>query len=80
MVLSAHDANDVRLLRQAMITFFEASMVEAELVVPYDKQGLLAEVYENARIIAEDYEEGSARLRVRGPPAAIAKLQRAFER
>jgi GTP-binding protein HflX len=55
-------------------------MVEAELVVPYDKQGLLAEVYENARIIAEDYEEGSARLRVRGPPAAIAKLQRAFER
>ncbi len=80
MVLSAHDANDVRLLRQAMITFFEASMVEAELVVPYDKQGLLAEVYENARVIAEDYEEGSARLRVRGPPAAIAKLQRAFER
>ncbi|MGA3119412.1 MAG: GTPase HflX [Polyangiaceae bacterium] len=79
MVLSAHNPGDVRLLREAIITFFETSMVEAELVVPYDRRGLLAEVYENARVIAEDYEEGAARLRVRGPSAAIARLRRAFE-
>ena len=32
-------------------------MVEDELVMPYAKQGLLGEVYENARVLSEDYDE-----------------------
>jgi len=79
IALSAHDAQDVAALRQAIVLFFEASMVEVELVVPYAKHGLLADVYESARVVAEDHEESGTRLRVRGLPAAIAKLQRALE-
>jgi GTP-binding protein HflX len=79
IVLSAHDANDVAALRATIVDFFEASMVEAELVVPYTKQGSLADVYENARVVAEHYEESATRLRVRGLPGAIARLQRTFE-
>jgi GTP-binding protein HflX len=78
IVLSAHDADDIAALRQTIVAFFEGSMVEAELVVPYAKHGLLADVYESARVVAEDYEESGTRLRVRGLPAAIARLQRAF--
>jgi GTP-binding protein HflX len=79
IVLSAHDANDVAALRATIIDFFEASMIEAELVVPYTQQGSLADVYENARVVAEHYEESATRLRVRGLPGAIARLQRTFE-
>ena len=32
-------------------------MVEDELVVPYAKQALLGEVYENARVVAEEYDD-----------------------
>ena len=47
--------------------------------MPYSRQALLGDVYESARVVAEDYDESGTRLRVRGLPAAIARLRRAFE-
>ena len=79
ILLSAHDAGDIAALRETIVSFFETSMVEEDLVVPYSRQALLGEVYESARVVAEDYDESGTRLRVRGLPAAIARLRRAFE-
>ena len=79
IVLSAHDASDVTALRQTIVDFFETQMVDEELVVPYAKQSLLGEVYENARVVSEDYDETGTRLLVRALPAALARLRRAFD-
>ena len=76
ILLSATSAPDVAALRETIIAFFEASMVEDELVLPYAKQGLLSEVYENARVLSEDYDATGRIFRVRGLPAAIARLRR----
>ena len=78
ILLSAHDAGDVAALRQTLIDYFEASMVDEELVVPYAKQALIGDVYESARVLSEDYDESGTRMRVRALPAAIAQLRRAF--
>jgi GTP-binding protein HflX len=78
IILSAHDPSDVTTLRQTIIDFFEASMVDEDLLVPYSKQGLVGQVYENTRVLSEDYDETGTRLRIRALPAAIAKLRRAF--
>lgn len=78
IVLSAKEPSDIAALRQIIVDFFESSMVEEELVIPYSKQGRLGEVYESARVVAEEYDETGTRLRVRGLPAALAKLRRAF--
>jgi GTP-binding protein HflX len=45
-------------------------------VLPYAKQGLLSEVYENARVLSEDYDSTGRILKVRGLPGAIARLRR----
>jgi GTP-binding protein HflX len=79
MLVSAHDARDVTRVREAVLAFFEARMVDETLLVPYAKQGLLGEVYESARVVSEEYDESGTRLTVRGLPAAIARLRRAFE-
>jgi GTP-binding protein HflX len=79
MLVSAHDAKDVTRVRDAIVAFFEAKMMEETLVVPYGKQGLLGDVYESARVVSETYDESGTRLTVRGLPAAIARLRRAFE-
>jgi GTPase len=78
LVLSAHDPADVAALRQAILEFFEAAMVDEELVVPYAKQALVGDVYESARVLGESYDEEGTRLRVRALPAALARLRRAF--
>jgi GTPase len=79
MLVSAHDPAEVTRLRASIIDFFETSMVEETLLVPYAKQGLLGQVYENARVVAEEYDEIGTRMTVRGLPAAIARLRHAFE-
>jgi GTP-binding protein HflX len=75
-LLSATSPEDVAALRETIITFFEAAMVEDQLVLPYAKQGLLSEIYENARVLSEDYNTIGRIIKVRGLPGAIARLQR----
>jgi GTP-binding protein HflX len=78
IMLSAHAPGDVSALRETIIGFFEAAMVEDVLVLPYAKQGLIGEVYESARVLSETYDETGRVLQVRGLPGAIARLQRSL--
>lgn len=76
--LSAHAPEDVSKLRDTLIAFFDASMVEAELVIPFSRQNRIGEVYENARVVSESYDEHGRTLRVRALPGAMARLQQTF--
>ena len=76
ILLSAKSPEDVAALRETIIGFFEAAMVDDQLVLPYAKQGLLNDVYENARVLSEDYDATGRIMKVRGLPGAIARLQR----
>jgi GTP-binding protein HflX len=76
ILLSAKSPEDVAALRETIIAFFEAAMVEDQLVLPYAKQGLLGEVYENVRVLSEDYDTTGQIMKVRGLPGAIARLRR----
>jgi len=79
VLLSAHRPDDVAKLRLAIIQFFEASMVEAHLMIPYASQGRIGEVYEHTTVLNEEFDEHGRKLRVRGLPAAIARLTRDFQ-
>jgi len=76
ILLSAKSPQNVAALRETIIAFFEASMVEDEFVLPYGKQGLLGEVHEHARVLSEDYDTKGRIMKVRGLPGAIAHLRR----
>ncbi|RKH26093.1 GTPase HflX [Corallococcus praedator] len=79
LMLSAHQPDDVVMLRKNIIAFFESSMVEADLVIPYARQGRISEVYEHTTVVSQAYDESGSRLRVRGLPGAIAKLTQSFQ-
>jgi GTP-binding protein HflX len=76
ILLSAKSPADVAALRKTIITFFEAAMVDDQIVLPYAKQGLLGDVYDNARVLSEDYDTIGRIMKVRGLPGAIARLRR----
>ncbi|MBZ4377030.1 GTPase HflX [Corallococcus sp. AS-1-6] len=79
LLVSAHRPDDVAGLRREVIAFFEASMVEADLVIPYARQARIGEVYEHTTVVSQAYDETGSRLRVRGLPGAIARLTRSFQ-
>ncbi len=76
ILLSVKSREDVAALRETIIAFFEAAMVEDQIVLPYAKQGLLGDVYENARVLSEEYDAAGRIMKVRGLPGAIARLRR----
>src|SRR5664280_162478 len=76
ILLSAKSPADIAALRETIIAFFEAEMVDDQLVLPYARQGRLSDVYENARVLSEDYDTAGRILKVRGLPGAIARLRR----
>jgi GTP-binding protein HflX len=75
ILLSARDPADIATLRQTITRFFEEAMADEELLIPYDKQRLLGAVYEEARVLSEEYDERGARLRVRALPATLERLR-----
>lgn len=75
ILLSAKREGDVAKLRETLVAFFEEAMVEGEIVVPYGRQNVLGEVWEEARVLGEDYDEVGARFRVKAHPVVLARLQ-----
>ena len=78
LLTCAKDPRDIAMVRQSILAFFEAAMVEGELVVPYDRQYLLNDVHAAARVLAESYDEAGARVRVLTDQATLARFQRAL--
>ncbi|NPD68735.1 GTPase HflX [Lichenicola cladoniae] len=78
ILLSAHAPEDVSALRDTIIAFFEAEMVDDVLVLPYAKQGMIGEIYESARVLSEEHDEIGRVLKVRGLPSAITRLRRSL--
>jgi GTP-binding protein HflX len=78
ILLSAHLPEDVSALRDTIIAFFEAAMVEEVLMLPYAKQGLIGEIYDSVRVLSEVHDETGRALTVRGLPGAIIRLQRSL--
>jgi GTP-binding protein HflX len=78
ILISAKSPQDVAMLRETIVAFFEAAMVDDELVLPYTKQSLLGEIHDNARVLSEEFDADGRILKVRGLPGAIARLRTAL--
>ncbi len=76
IMLSAHAPEDVAALRETIVAFFETTMVDDELVLPYNKQGTIGDIYESARVLSESHTETGRILQIRSLPATIARLKR----
>jgi GTP-binding protein HflX len=79
LLLSSRSPADVAALRERIVAFFQRDMVEAELVVPYAQQRVVAEAHASAHILEECHDEHGTRLRLRAAPEVLARLRRALE-
>lgn len=80
LLVSARIPADVARLRAALIDFFDEGAEEAELVVPYGKQPLVAQIHERARVLSETWDEEGAHLVVRAQPVELDKLRSLLRR
>jgi len=73
--ISAKNPADVAAVRARVVDFFETEFVEAELVVPYDRQRWVSEMHEAGRVLEERYEERGVVVRLRADARTLEKLR-----
>jgi GTP-binding protein HflX len=73
--ISARAPEDVATVRSRIIGIFEAGYDEVEVVVPYDRQGVLSEMHDGGRVVEERWEESGVAVRWRAEPEAIARIR-----
>ena len=78
--VSAHDPADVASMRERVIALFEATYEEVEILVPYDRQGVLSEMHEAGRVADERYDESGVTVRFRAEPETIARVRSVLAR
>jgi GTP-binding protein HflX len=76
VALSAKNKDDVRRLRELIVTHFEQDMAEQQLLIPYEKSNLLGEIRKSMRVVQEVHGEDGTTLLVRGYPEAIARIKK----
>jgi GTP-binding protein HflX len=74
-MISAHDKQDVRFVRDRLVAFFDGEPVEASLFVPWAKHGLVQRIRDAGRVISEEHGEEGTSFVVSAPPAAIDRLR-----
>jgi 50S ribosomal subunit-associated GTPase HflX len=50
-------------------------MAEVELVVPYGKEGVLADIRKNIHVLSESYEEKGVCLKIKATPGTVTALK-----
>jgi GTP-binding protein HflX len=78
IVMSARRADDVTLLRAAIVEFFRGGLVEAELFLPWSAQQQRSQIFANCEVLEERADEAGAFLRVRGERQAVNDLCEKF--
>jgi GTP-binding protein HflX len=78
IVMSARRAENVALLREAIVDFFRQDQVEAELFLPWSAQQQRGQIFANCEVLEERADEEGAFLRVRGERETVARLKEQF--
>src|SRR5579863_412458 len=76
IAMSALNPKDIEALRTRLVSFFLDNMDQAELVVPYGKEGVLAEIRKNIQVLSESYEEKGVYLKIKANPGTVTALKR----
>jgi GTP-binding protein HflX len=76
LLMSVFVPKDVHALRGKIIDFFVLGLPEVELVVPYDKQGVIGDIRQNVHVVREDYQEDGLHLKVKADPKMVTALKK----
>jgi GTP-binding protein HflX len=74
--LSTRSKEDVKALRERIMTHFESDMIDEEFRIPYTAQAVLGEIRARMRIVSEEYTGEGLTIRVRSTPGNLALIKR----
>ena len=75
IAMSALNPKDIEALHSRIVSFFLDNMAQVELLVPYGKEGVLADIRKNIHVLSESYEEKGVCLKIKANPGTLTALK-----
>ncbi len=76
VMLSTRDKEDLRMLRDQIMAFFEENMKDQDVFIPFTAQGIIGEIRARMRVLSESYDEKGVTLKVRATEENLAHIQK----
>jgi GTP-binding protein HflX len=73
--LSTRSPEDLKLLREKILSYFEEDMVDEDIFVPYHAKGIIGEIRAQMRVLSEKYDENGVQLRVRASQDKLKRIK-----
>lgn len=79
LFLSTRNPDDLKMLREWLISRFEENMIDVDFLVPYSTKGAVGEIRSRLRVITEDHNEKGFLFKVRGKEQDISQIRSKFK-
>ncbi len=76
IMISTRDSNDLEMLRGKIMSYFESTMLDEDLFIPYTVQGVIGEIRTKMRVLAESYTDKGVTLKVRSSIENLAAIKK----
>jgi GTPase len=76
VLLSTRSKEDVKALRERIMTYFESDMIDEEFCIPFTAQEVIGEIRARMRILSEEYTAEGLKIRVRSTPENLSFIKK----
>ena len=76
IMISTRDKDDLKRMRDKIMSYFETDMIDEDIFVPYTVQGVIGEIRSKIRVLSESYNENGVTLRVRSSENLINQIKK----
>jgi GTP-binding protein HflX len=76
VMLSTRDKDDLKSLREQIMSYFETDMQDEDIFVPYTAKGIIGEIRGKMKVLSESYDEKGVNLKVRSHAESIANIKK----
>jgi len=74
--ISTRNKDDLKMLRDKIMSYFESSMIDEDLFIPYTVQGVIGDIRSKMRVLGESYNENGVTLKVRASEDLITQIKK----
>lgn len=79
IALSTRNKEDLQMLRERIMAYFESDMIDEDIFIPYTVKGVIGEIRAKMRVLAENYNEKGVILKVRAPSENIEQIKKKID-
>lgn len=74
--ISTRDKEDVKRMREKILSYFESDMLDEDLFIPYTAKGIIGEIRDRTRVLSESYNESGVTLKVRASSENLEMIKK----